>query len=215
MQLFHDRIDAARQLSKPLEKYRNKKETIIIAIPRGGLKIGAELSKRLGLPLDVFFTKKIGHPESLEFAIGVVGIESESIDENFLKNKEISQEYLKSEIKRIRTSLISREQLYRRGFKPLNLKNKKVIIVDDGVATGNTLLLTVCLIQTLGPQKVIVAVPVGPQKAKERLKLQADEVIFLQTPEDFFAISQFYEIFDQVEDKEAIQLLKEHHGYPG
>jgi predicted phosphoribosyltransferase len=210
--MFHDRIDAGKQLLGHLKKYQKIQEGIIIAIPRGGLQIGAELSQGLSLPMDVFFAKKIGHPYNPEFAIGVVGIDSELIDQSYLNKKDISASYIQKEIKRIRASLIAREALYRKNFKPLSLKDKIVILTDDGVATGKTLNLILDLIKTHQPKKIVVAIPVGPPSVRDQLTSKVDEVIFLETPEDFFAISQCYTIFNQIEDDEAIQLLKDYHG---
>jgi predicted phosphoribosyltransferase len=208
MILFNDRKDAANQLAEPLKAYQNQKDTIVIAIPRGGVEIGAELAKQLFLPLDVFFVKKISHPDSPEFAIGAVSSTSALIE-----NNGVSKEYLNQETIRIQNALIAKEQLYRKAFKPLDLKNKTVILVDDGVATGNTLILTARLIRALHPHKIVIAIPVGPKEAQKRLKAEADEVIFLHTPANFFSIGQFYQDFAQVEDAQAIQLLRTSHGY--
>ncbi len=206
---FKDRFDAAERLSKELEKYRNNKDAVILAIPRGGLQIGNVLAKRLNLRLDVVLTKKIGYPGNPEFAIGAVSLKGEVIDKDFVKTGEVSQKYIGDEVKRIREKLKERYKMYAGKEKPVNLKDKIVIITDDGIATGKTMLATIDLIKKDKPKKIIVAIPVGPEDTIEMLKKYADEVICLYIPESFFAIGEFYRYFPQVEDEEAIKLLKE------
>lgn len=213
MTLFKNRHDAGKRLAQSLSTFKNAKDTIIIAIPRGGLQIGAELSSELKLPLDVFFTKKIGHPLNPEFAIGVVSQHDEIINKKLISDEHISSAYLQSEIRHIKKVLHEKEKLYRKNRKALDLRNKTVIVTDDGVATGKTLLLTLELIKNYHPKKIILAIPVGPLSALNLLKPYVHEAIFLYTPSNFFAISEFYQNFDQVDDQEAMRLLKESYGY--
>lgn len=206
MEPFQNREDAGKQLAQKLLPFKNTKNTIVIAIPRGGLVIGAELAAALNLPLDVCFTKKIGHPHNPEYAIGVVSLEETYIEE------EVSQEYLDQEISRIRGSLKEKKERYSQGLPPFDVAGKTIIITDDGVATGKTLLLTIRLIRKMGAKKIIIAIPVGPREALSLFQKEADETIFLTTPPNFFAISEFYKDFGQIEDSEAIQLLRKYHG---
>lgn len=203
--MFKDRFDAARQLTRRLLKYKGKKDVIILAIPRGGLQIGNPLAKALQLPLDIVLTKKIGYPGNREYAIGAVSLKGEIINPEV----EVSSQYIKEQIKELRKKLKERYQLYRGKKKPVSLKGKVVIITDDGVATGSTLLAAIELGRKENPKRIIVAVPVGPYNTIEKLTGKADEVICLYIPEAFFAIGAFYEQFPQVEDEEAIRLLKE------
>lgn len=204
--LFKNRFDAAEQLAEKLQKYKGRKDVILLAIPRGALQIGNVLAKRLKLPLDIVLTKKIGHPFNPEMAIGAVSLESETIDPQF---RDVSKEYIKSEIRELRKKLKERSLKYR-GRKPFpKLKGKVVILVDDGVAMGHTMSVAIDLVKKEKPKNIIVAIPVGSAEAVAMLKRKADEVICLSTPESFMAIGQFYQQFAQVEDEEAIKLLKE------
>lgn len=205
--MFIDRVDAAEQLAKKLEKYANNPDAVIIAIPRGGLELGAVLAQKLHLPLDVLFSKKIGYPGNPEFAIGAITQDDVIIDPLFA-NRPDMQEYIAAETKRIRQLLHERRQKYRGDQKPLDVKNKIVIVTDDGIATGNTMLLTLKALKKLQPKKLIVALPVGPPERVAHLKKIADEVHCLLTPEHFFGVGQAYRHFGQVEDADAIRLLQ-------
>jgi predicted phosphoribosyltransferase len=207
--MFKDRIDAAKKLLPYLIRFRNKKDVIILAIPRGALQIGNYLAKELNLPLDVALSKKIGYPGEEEFAIGAVSLTSASYDKDFVKKGEVSQKYIDDKIKELRKALQEKYRTYHGDKKPLSLKNKVVIIIDDGIATGRTMLATVELVKKEKPKKIIIAVPVGPTEAVEMLKPHVDEVICLDIESEFFAIGEFYEDFPQVEDEEAIRLLRE------
>ncbi|MCL4361603.1 phosphoribosyltransferase [Candidatus Dependentiae bacterium] len=204
--MFKDRFDAAEQLAEKLSNYKDNKDVIILAIPRGALEIGYVLAKKLNAPLDIAFSKKIGAPEEPEFAIGAVGLQTEFVNEPY---KKIISAYIQDQIKIIRQNLKARYFKYKGDEKPLSLKDKIVIIVDDGIATGTTMLLTIKLVKMENPQKIIVAVPVAPKMAIEKITKEVDEIICLDTPEFFFGISQFYQRFPQVEDDQAIKLLHE------
>ena len=154
--MFQDRFDAAEQLVPLLEKYQSDPNALIVAIPRGGLELGNVLAKKLNLPLDVIFTKKIGLPTNPEYAIGAVSDKHIFIDSRF-KNIPELQEYIEQQVAAIRTVIKERNTTYRAGMSPLELAGKTVIIVDDGVATGNTLLATIALIREYNPQKIVVA----------------------------------------------------------
>ena len=206
--MFRDRIDAGIQLADKLAEYKNQK-VVVLAIPRGGLPIGAIVAKALKAPLDVALSKKIGHPYHKEYAIGAVSME----DMILTDSKGISKEYLEEETARIRKKLRAREAQYYQNRKPRPLKGKTVIIIDDGIATGNTLLVTVDLVSHQNPDKIIVAIPVAPESGILKLKgnPNVDEVICLEVPHHFQAVGQFYEAFEQVSDKEAIRILEETH----
>jgi putative phosphoribosyl transferase len=207
--MFNDRFDAAEQLVLRLEKYKDNLDVVIVAIPRGGLELGYVLSHKLHAPLDVIFTKKIGYPGNPEYAIGAVGIEGELIDKRLLGISDTFTAYLEHEIKRLRSLLRQRYKAYRGDLPPLDLRNKIVIVTDDGVATGKTLEITLDLIKKHEPQKIVVALPVAPSDAVALLKRKADEVVVLDVPELFFSVGQFYRNFEQVDDSQAIKLLHE------
>jgi len=203
--IFKDRFDAAERLAEKLQKYKGSKDGIILAIPRGALQTGYVLAKRLQLPLDIILTKKIGHPDNSELAIGAVSLTSEIIDPDF---RDVSREYIKKEVKEIRQNLRERSQQYRGTKFFSDLKDKIVILVDDGIATGHTMSAAIDLVKEEKLKKIIVAIPVGPWERIEMLKKRADEVICLSVPENFTAIGQFYRDFPQVDDEEAIGLLR-------
>ena len=204
--MFEDRFHAARLLADQLEQYKNNKDVVIIAIPRGALEIGYVLAQELHVPLDVIFTKKIGAPGQPEFAIGAVSMEHMVIAPEFADYPEL-EEYCKQQAKEIRKLLAQRIKLYRGTMPPLNLKDKIVIVTDDGVATGRTLKLTLELIKEFKPKKIIVAVPVGPRHTIESLRKQVDEVVCLEESDTFMSVGQFYRHFGQLEDEMAIDLL--------
>lgn len=204
--MFKDRNDAGKQLAKKLLGYKNK-EVVVVAIPRGGLPLGAIIAEALNAPLDVVLTKKIGHPINKEYAIGAVSLENKFITDSI----SASLSYIDEETRRIREILQQRQDQYYKNLKPKDLKDKIVIIVDDGIATGSTMLATVALIKDKTPSKLIVAVPVATPTAVEKLNNSPfiDEVVCLQIPNYFQAVGQFYKEFDPVLDKRAIQILEE------
>ena len=204
--MFKDRFDAAHQLAQALQEYKGKADHVIIAIPRGALEIGYVLAQELKMPLDVLFSKKIGAPGQPELAIGAVSLEDELIDTSTMLSS-VSKEYIEAEKKKVREILKQREQRYRKGKKPISFKNKVVIVVDDGIATGTTLRMTVKLLKKQQPKKIIVAVPVAPLSVIRKIKKEVDEVVCLFESEHFFGVGQFYEHFSQVEDERAIELL--------
>lgn len=204
--MFQDRTDAGIQLAEKLTFYKDQ-EVVVLAIPRGGLPLGAIVAKALNAPLDVALIKKIGHPYNKEYAIGAVSLESVITSDT----ANIPKRYIEEETSSIRDKLTQRyEQYYKKG-KPHDLKGKVVIIVDDGIATGNTLLATVELIHNQKPKAIVVAIPVSPPSSLKKLEDSpfVNEVICLETPYNFMAVGQFYEEFDAVSDEEAIKILQE------
>lgn len=207
--MFKDRFDAAHKLAAKLIQYKDNQDVVILAVPRGGLELGSVLSQELNVPLDVIFTKKIGYPGNPEYAIGAVSLEGIIVDKRFLNFSEDMNEYIQREAVRIRELLEKRYRAYRGDKPPLDLKDKIVIVTDDGVATGSTLSATLDLIRKSSARKLIVAIPVAPREAVKSLREKADEVICLLVPKAFFGVGQFYENFEQVKDEEAIRLLRE------
>jgi len=204
--MFNDRIDAGIQLAGSLSHFKNQ-NVVVLAIPRGGLPLGSIVAKSLDAPLDVALSKKIGSPFNKEYAIGAVSMENMVLSDADRVNKS----YIDEETKRIRKKLKERHDQYYKNRSPVNLKDKIVIIVDDGIATGNTILVTIELVSMQKPAKIVVAIPVAPLSAITKLQDSplVNEVVCLQTPYDFRAVGQFYEEFYQVSDEEAIQLLDE------
>ena len=205
--MFQNRFDAAHQLAKLLANYRNQKNTVIIAIPRGGVEIGAQLAQELHLPLDVILVKKMGAPDNPEFAIGALTIDDESIDPLYESNP-FYRDYLMHEKKRLRELLQKRYELYRAVQKTIDLKNKTIILVDDGIATGQTLSMALIFLKKQQPEKIIVALPVCAAQAVHDLRMRCDKLYCVVTPENLWGISQLYLSFAQVEDDQAVELLR-------
>jgi predicted phosphoribosyltransferase len=202
IEILKDRKEAGLLLSEKLEKYQDT-DTLILAVPRGGVPIGYEIAKNLNLPLDIILSKKIGHPLNKEFAIGAVSLDSTIID----PYPDISNAYIDSEIKHLRELLQEKYAIYMGNRKPIDIKDKNVIIVDDGIATGNTLLACISMLRKNNPKKIIVAVPVVPADVVPTFQQKADDFVFLMAPLDFGGVGRFYQDFEQVNDDEVIRML--------
>ena len=208
--MFQDRTDAGIRLAEKLTFYKDQ-DVVVLAIPRGGLPLGAIVAKALNAPLDVALIKKIGHPNNKEYAIGAVSLESVITSDTV----NIPKSYIEEETSWIRELLKKRYQQYYKNGKPHDLKNKVVILVDDGIATGNTLLATVELVFKQKPKSIVVAIPVAPHSSINKVENSpyVNEVMCLQMPHNFRAVGQFYEEFDTVSDEEAVQILQETNKY--
>lgn len=200
---FKDRIQAAELVTEKLSQYKNS-DGIVLAIPRGGVPLGAIVAKHLNLPLNILLSKKIGHPTNKEYAIGAVTLYGEHLNK---QASFVSKEYIETEIEKIRKSLLTRQKLFM-GHEPLpNLKDKVVIIIDDGIATGETIIAGIQQLRSQQPKKIIVAVPVSPKDSANRISELADEFICLYLPSEFNGVGEFYENFEQVSDNEVKALL--------
>ncbi|MCF8245033.1 MAG: hypothetical protein K9J37_11355 [Saprospiraceae bacterium] len=201
---FKNRLDAARQLVPLLEKYRNEKG-VILAVPRGGVPIGHYLANYFRFPLELLLTKKLGHPLQPEFAIGAVTLEDSFVNEGY----NLSPRFIEDEIKRIRAELQRRYDAFMDGRKPIDLKGKTVIVVDDGIATGRTIMAAIKLLRKRQPKRLVVAVPVAPPETARELKPLVDDFVCLHMPASFLGVGGFYEDFEQVGDSEVMALLRE------
>ncbi len=205
--MFKDRFDAGRQLAEKLQHFK-KRDGVVIAVPRGGIELGYEVALALDLPLEVVLTKKLGHPHQKEYAIGAVSLAGHVLH----RAEGIPDEYIEEETERVREVLRKRQQMYYGARKPENLTDRIVIIVDDGIATGSTLLSSIELIRQSKPSHIVVAVPVASSQAARKIKDEVDEFVCLLIPEDFYAVGEFYENFYQVSDKEVTELLEKARG---
>ena len=203
-EILKNRKEAGLLLSEKLKKYQDS-DSIILAVPRGGVPVGFEIAQKLHLPLDIILSKKIPHPLNKEFAIGAISLDSIIVDENLA----IPNHYIKDEIDRLRKLLRTNYERYMGKRKPLDIVGKNVIVVDDGIATGNTLLASIEMLRKKNPKKIIVAVPVIPYDRVNTFEQKADEFIYLIASKYFQAVGQFYEQFDQVDDEVVISLLRE------
>jgi putative phosphoribosyl transferase len=201
---FRNRYEAALMLITHLEEYSHE-QGAVLAVPRGGVPIGYEIAKYFNLPLQLLMTKKIGHPMNPEFAIGSVGLEDYLIDETIA----VPQKYIEEQVKLIRTSLRERYTRFMGDDAPVHLENKMVIITDDGIATGYTVLAAIRMIRRKKPKKIVVAVPVAPVNAANMLRRHVDDFICLHETYDFRGVGSYYEDFSEVSDEEVISLLRE------
>jgi putative phosphoribosyl transferase len=200
--ILKNRIEAGILLSERLKKYQHT-DSIILAVPRGGVPVGYEIARRLHLPLDIVLSKKIGHPSNKEFAIGAVSLDTIILN----KQTTVPKEYIEKEIEQVKKTLKEKDGFYRKNRSPLDIEEKNVIVVDDGIATGNTLLASIALLRKKHPAKIIVAVPVIPYENIPIFEESTDEFIYLMAPKYFRGVGGFYEDFPQVEDEEVIQML--------
>lgn len=201
-EMLKDRIEGGLLLSEKLKKYQNS-NSVVLAVPRGGVPVASIIAKSLHLPLDIVLSKKIGHPLNREFAIGAVSMDSTIIG----AHPEVPKEYIEKEIVRLRKWLQGKYEFYRGIREPIDIKGKNVILVDDGIATGNTLLVIINMLQKRNPTKIIVAVPVLPYDTVSVFEKNSQELVYLIASKYFRGVGGFYENFNQVEDDEVIELL--------
>jgi putative phosphoribosyl transferase len=206
--LFNDRHHGGRELAKLLAKYAEE-EPIVLALPRGGVVVGYEVAKALRAPLEVFIVRKIAPPYNKEFGIGAIGEEGPPLlDSRVIDLIGLSKETLETIIKEEQKELKRRIKVYRNN-KPLSdVRNKIVIIVDDGLATGVTAKVAIQAVKKREPKKIIFASPVCAYETVQDLLLQVDDVSSITTPFALRAIGEWYQHFDQITDEEVIDLLK-------
>jgi predicted phosphoribosyltransferase len=207
--MFLDRIDAGQKLAAALIDLRDQPASVVLGIPRGGVLVAREVARALNAPLDVILTHKLGAPHNPELAIGAV-LEEGAVfldDDEVRLRRWLPAHYLDQEIDRQRQEMARRAELYRRGRARLAVIDRTAIVIDDGVATGSTLIAALRSVRAVGAAQLIAAVPVGPAEVIARLQREADRVIVLTAPVDFMAVSSFYRRFDQVTDAEVIAAL--------
>lgn len=209
--MFKNREEAGRLLAEEILKIKNElKDPILLAIPRGGVVVAYEIAKVLRAPLDLVIPRKLGAPLNPELAIGAVAQDgSIYLDEKLIAQVGASTDYIQNEIKKQVKEIERRLKKYRGDISPPVLKNRSVVLVDDGIATGSTMRVAISYVKKQEPHSTIVAVPVAPPDSIEELRPEVDRIICLSTPSLFFAIGQFYYDFRQVSDEEVIRILAE------
>jgi predicted phosphoribosyltransferase len=206
---FQDRKDGGKQLIPKLEKYKGMTDVVLLGLPRGGVVTAYEISKKLKLPLDIVVPRKIGAPGNEELAIGAITESGEGImNEEIMSYLGVDDEYVKETIEKEKKEAMRRLKLYRGGKKAIDIKGKIVILIDDGVATGSTMRAAIASAKAKGVKKIVVAVPVIARDTLRKIEKEADEVIYLDAPFIFGAVGRFYEVFDQTEDEEVVEIMK-------
>jgi putative phosphoribosyl transferase len=204
--LFADRKEAGELLAASLDPVPWK-DVVILAIPRGGVEVGAAVADALGASLDVVIPRKIGAPGNPELGLGAVAGHVEVLDRDLIERLGVGEEYLRDEIEAQRREATRREDAYRGDRPAAELSGRVAVVVDDGIATGGTATAALRLARSQGATRVVLAVPVGPSQAMARLREEADEIRILRTPEPFYAVGQWYLDFPQVTDERVIELL--------
>lgn len=185
-----------------------RENTLVLAIPRGGVPIGKEISCALNIPLDCLVIKKIRAPGKEELAIGAVGEGGVVVwEEELVRRLQVPLEYRQEIVKQKLTEFEKKENDFRSGRPIPEMRGKTVIIVDDGIATGATIKAAIATIRSFQPKEVVVVVPVIAQDVLAEIKQKADRVVFLEAPEMFFSVDQFYQDFRQYSDAEILEIL--------
>jgi putative phosphoribosyl transferase len=206
--MFRNREEAGRILADKLSQYRNDPTALILALPRGGVAVGYQLSLALHLPLDVFITRKIGAPGNPEYAIGAVAeTGSCSLNQEAVNSFGISRHELDRLIHIQEKEIARRKNLYRQGRPLPQLTGRTVLLVDDGIATGSTFMASALAIRSLQPRLLVGVIPVGPSSTIREVRSHVDDLVVLMTPEPFEAVGNFFVDFTQVEDRDVIQYL--------
>ncbi len=210
--MFRDRIEAGTKLAGRLKEELSPQElheVFLLAIPRGGIVVGSQISKTLGIPMDCLVVKKIPSLESSELAIGAVGEGGVVVwEKEICERMKTPVEYQQKIVKEKLTELEDKTNFFRKGKMLADLKGRMVIIVDDGVATGATVRASVAVVENFSPREIILAVPVIAKETLVELKRKFGRVIYLEAPEMFFSVGQFYQNFEQITDEEVRGILK-------
>ena len=205
---FRDRREAGRVLAEELAAYRGKDGLLVLGLARGGVPVGWEVAAALRAELDVFLVRKLGVPQWSELAMGALASGGGVVmNDNVLSSLGISDEQVREVVDRETAELIRREQAYRGGRPVADPHGKTVIVVDDGIATGASMLAAVRALRASSPESIVVAVPVGPQSVFKLLAQEADDVVCATMPNDFEAVGQVFVDFHQVSDDEVRDLL--------
>ena len=205
---FANRTEAGRLLAEKLGEYAGRDDVVVLGLPRGGVPVAYEVAKRLHALFDVFIVRKLGVPGFEELAAGAIASGGVRVlNEDVMRAIPHADETIELVSARENAELQRREELYRQGRGPLQVRDRTIILVDDGLATGATMRAAVKALRENGAAKIVVAVPVGPRDTCAEIKELADEAICLSTPEFFQAVGQYYEDFSQTSDAEVRELL--------
>ncbi len=206
--IYQDRREAGKLLARSLERFAGRADIVVLALPRGGVPVGLEVAEALGAPLDVFIVRKLGVPGHEEYAMGAVASGGVIVlNEEATRSLGIPASMIEAVAAREQREIARRDRLYRGTRPPLDVRDKTIIIVDDGLATGSTMRAAVEALRDRSPKRIVVAVPVGAASTCRQLREIADEVICPSTPEPFDAVGLWYANFEQTSDAEVRDLL--------
>ncbi len=211
---FRNRTEAGQHLAEKLEPYNNQDNTVVLALPRGGVPVAYCIAKQLNLPLDICLVRKLGLPDRPELAMGAIALGGIRIlNTDVINWSKISPQIIEQVTRKEQQELHRREQVYR-GDQPFpKIYNQTVILVDDGIATGSTIKAAIAIIKKQQAKKIIIAVPVAPPSVCRELRYEVDQLICLKKPENLHSISLWYDDFSQTTDEEVCSLLFLSHQY--
>lgn len=205
---FADRYEAGKRLAQALNAYAGRKDILVLALPRGGVPVALEIAKALGAELDVIVVRKLGVPYQEELAMGAIASGGAKVlNEDVISSLGLSEETIEAVVHKEVQELSRRERLLRSDRPFPEVKGRTVILVDDGLATGATMRAAVAALRQLQPAAIVVAVPVAPPDTAAKLRQEVEDLVCLATPENFYAVGQWYVDFSQVGDEEVRQLL--------
>jgi putative phosphoribosyl transferase len=211
---FKDRIEAGQALATKLTSLANRTDVLVLALPRGGVPVAAEVAKKLNAPLDVFVVRKLGLPEHPELAMGAIATSGVRVlNRDLVEGLRIPEIVIDAVTAQEQEELARRQRAYRGNLPSPNVKAKTVILIDDGIATGSTMMAAVAALRQLNAARIVVAAPVIARSTFYQIHNAADEVAAVIAPEEFYGVGQWYEDFSQTTDEEVRRLLSEtnHH----
>jgi len=207
--IFENRVDAGRQLSKPLQGFGNQQDVVVLGIPRGGVVVAFEIASVIHAPLDIFLSRKLGVPGHEELAFGAVADgDGRYLDQEVIRTANITPQQIERVTAKARETLAERAALYRGKWPPLQIASRTIILADDGIATGASVHAAIHALRQMKPAKLVLAVPVAPRSTCAWLRELVDKLVCLYEPVDFYAVGQFYRDFSQVTDGEVVELLR-------
>jgi predicted phosphoribosyltransferase len=213
--LFQDRFDAGRQLAARLMDYADRPDVVVLALPRGGVPVAFEVARALHAPLDVFLVRKLGLPGHEELAMGAIASGGVRVlNEDVVRTLQIPEEVIDQVAAEEKRELTRRERAYRDDRPAPEVRDWVVILVDDGLATGSTMRAAVRALRQRGPSRIVVAVPVAAPDTCAALRDEVDDIVCARTPEPFYAVGAWYDVFSQTTDAEVRELLARAAGEP-
>ncbi len=207
--MFRDRTEAGQALATKLNKFANRHDVLVLALPRGGVPVAFEVATKLNVPMDLLLVRKLGVPGREELAFGAISTGGVTVlNQDLVRNIHLSDEVISQISSRERKELQRRQEAYRGSTESVAIAGKTIILIDDGIATGASMHAAIYALRQQSPFKVVIAVPTAPPSTCEELKTIADEIVTVIRPEPFIAVGEFYETFTQTSDEEVKRLFQ-------